>query len=80
MKNIKIAAAAMMAMATLAACSKGNVESADTATVPGIDTTAGMALPTTDTVVKTTITDTLHGEVSRDSAKKADSIKAAKRP
>ena len=79
MKSIKTATVAMMALAALTACSKGNVESAYTTTVPGIDTTAGMALPTTDTVVKTTITDTLHGEVSRDSAKKADSAKA-KRP
>ena len=79
MKSIKTATVAMMALAALAACSRGDVESADTTTVPGIDTTAGMALPTTDTVVKTTVTDTLHGEVSRDSAKKADSAKA-KRP
>jgi hypothetical protein len=75
--RIKTAAAAFVAMTALAACSKGDVESADTSTVPGIDTTAGMALPTTDTVVKTTITDTLQGEVSRDSASKA---KATKRP
>jgi hypothetical protein len=67
--RIKTAAAAFIAMTALAACTRGDVESADTTTVPGIDTTAGMALPTTDTVVKTTITDTLQGEVSRDSAK-----------
>jgi hypothetical protein len=73
--RIKTAAAAFIAMTALAACSKGDVESADTSTVPGIDTTAGMALPTTDTVVKTTLTDTLHGEVSRDSAAKAKSTK-----
>jgi hypothetical protein len=74
--RIKTAAAAFIAMTALAACSKGDVESADTTTVPGIDTTAGLALPTTDTVVKTTLTDTLHGEVSRDSAKaKKDTTK-----
>ena len=69
---MKTAAAAFVALTSIAACSRGDVESADTTMVPGIDTTAGMALPTTDTVVKTTITDTLQGEVSRDSAKKAD--------
>ena len=79
MKSIKTATVAMIALAALAACSRGDNETADTTTVPGIDTTAGMALPTTDTVVKTTVTDTIQGEVSRDSARKADSAKA-KRP
>lgn len=72
MKNTRIAVVALSAMTALAACGKGDVESADTTTIPGVDTTAGMALPTTDTVVKTTLTDTLRGEVPRDSAKKKD--------
>lgn len=61
--------AALLAVAVLAACSKGDVETVDTTTVPGVDTTAGMAMPTTDTVVKTTTTDTIQGEVKRDSVK-----------
>lgn len=65
--------AAFAALFALAACSKGN-ETADTTTIPGVDTTAGMAMPTTDTVVKTTTTDTLQGEVPR------DSVKGKKRP
>jgi hypothetical protein len=69
MKNIRTVVVAFAALAALAACRKGDVESADTATIPGVDTTAGLALPTTDTVVKTTITDTIRGEVPRDSAK-----------
>jgi hypothetical protein len=72
MKSTTIVAFA--ALVALAACSRGNVESADTTTVPGVDTTAGMAMPTTDTVVKTTTTDTLQGEVPR------DSVKGKKRP
>ncbi len=57
--------AAMIALTAIAACAKGDVETADTTTIPGVDTTAGLALPTTDTVVKTTTTDTLQGEVKR---------------
>jgi hypothetical protein len=72
MKNTKTVLVALVAMAALAACRKGDVESKDTSTIPGVDTTAGMALPTTDTVVKTTLTDTIRGEVPRDSAKKKD--------
>jgi hypothetical protein len=68
MRSTKTAVAAFIALTALAACSRGNNETADTTTVPGVDTTAGMALPTTDTIVKTTITDTLQGEVPRDSA------------
>lgn len=59
----------LLAAAALVACGKKDVESVDTTTVPGVDTTAGMAMPTTDTVVKTTTTDTLRGEVPRDSVK-----------
>ena len=70
MTSKKAIAAAFAAMTVLAACSKGDNETADTTTVPGVDTTAGMALPTTDTIVKTTETDTIQGEVPRDSAKK----------
>lgn len=59
----------LLAAAALVACGKKDVETVDTTTVPGVDTTAGMAMPTTDTVVKTTTTDTLRGEVPRDSVK-----------
>ena len=72
MKNTKTVVVALVAMAALTACKKGDVEKADTTTIPGVDTTAGMALPTTDTVVKTTLTDTIRGEVPRDSAKKKE--------
>jgi hypothetical protein len=67
--RIKTATAAFIALTALTACGKGEVESADTTTVPGVDTTAGLAMPTTDTVVKTTLTDTIQGEVPRDSVK-----------
>jgi hypothetical protein len=72
MKNTKTIVVALAAMTALAACNKGDVESKDTTTIPGVDTTAGLALPTTDTVVKTTLSDTIRGEVPRDSAKKKD--------
>lgn len=55
---------ALTALAALAACSKRDNETADTTTVPGVDTTAGMAMPTTDTIVKTTTTDTIQGKKS----------------
>jgi predicted small lipoprotein YifL len=70
MKAFKATVVAFIAISALSACGKkGDVESADTTTVPGVDTTAGMAMPTTDTVVKTTVTDTIQGEVPRDSVK-----------
>ena len=65
---------ALLALGALAACGKKDNETADTTTVPGVDTTAGMAMPTTDTIVKTTTTDTIQGEVPRDSVK--DSTKS----
>lgn len=70
----KTTIAALVALTALAACGKKDNETADTTTVPGVDTTAGLAMPTTDTIVKTTTTDTLQGEVPRDSVK--DSTKA----
>ena len=66
--KVKIAVA-FAAMTAIAACGKPNDETADTTTVPGVDTTAGLAVPTTDTIVKTTETDTIQGEVPRDSVK-----------
>ena len=78
MKNIRTAAAALVALTAFAACGKGDVEKADTTTIPGVDTTAGLAMPTTDTVVKTTLTDTLRGEVPRDSVKKDSASKTSK--
>ena len=65
---MKTIAAALMLVAA-AACSKADNETVDTMTVPGVDTTAGMAVPTTDTVLKTTTTDTIQGEARRDSVR-----------
>ena len=65
----KAAVAALVALCAVGACSKGDNTTADTTTIPGVDTTKGMAMPTTDTVVRTTKTDTLQGEVPRDSVK-----------
>jgi len=65
----KTTIAALVALTALAACGKKDNETADTTTVPGVDTTAGRAMPTTDTIVKTTTTDTIQGEVPRDSVK-----------
>ena len=67
--NTKAAVAALVALCAISACGKKDNETADTTTIPGVDTTKGMAMPTTDTVVRTTKTDTLQGEVPRDSVK-----------
>ena len=51
--------AGLAAAAALAACG-GDTEYSDTATVPGIDTSAGLAVPsTTDTLMTTTPVDTM---------------------
>jgi hypothetical protein len=73
MKVNKIAA--LVALTAAVACSKKDAETVDTTTVPGVDTTAGMAVPVTDTVVKTTTTDTIQGEAKRDSVKNATKSK-----
>jgi len=65
--------AAFIALAAVAACGKKDNETADTTTVPGVDTTKGVSVPVTDTVVKTTTTDTIQGEASKAAA---DSTKA----
>lgn len=62
MKKIAVVAFAVFAVA---ACGGADNEVADTTTVPGVDTTAGMAVPVTDTVVRTTTTDTIEGEARR---------------
>ena len=62
--------AALLALTVLVACGRKDNETVDTTTVPGVDTTAGMAVPTTDTVLKTTTTDTIQGEAKRDSVTK----------
>jgi hypothetical protein len=67
------------ALFAVAACSSADNETADTTTVPGVDTTAGMAVPVTDTVIRTTTTDTIQGEAKRDSMKDATDSKT-KRP
>lgn len=64
----KAAVLALVALCAVAACAKKN-ETADTTTIPGVDTTKGMAMPTTDTVIKTTTTDTIQGEVPRSKVK-----------
>ena len=71
MRTSKAAVAAFVVLGALAACNKNEKTTADTTTVPGVDTTKGMAMPTTDTVVKTTTTktDTIQGQVPRDSVK-----------
>jgi hypothetical protein len=69
MRTTRTVIALFAAAVTIAACGKKDNETADTTTIPGIDTTKGMAMPTTDTVVKTTTTDTIQGEVPRDSVK-----------
>jgi hypothetical protein len=66
--STKTAVAAFVVLCAITACGKKN-ETADTTTIPGVDTTKGVAMPTTDTVVKTTTTDTIQGEVPRDSVK-----------
>lgn len=68
MKKMAVVAFALFAVA---ACSRADNETADTTTVPGVDTTAGMAVPVTDTVIRTTETDTIQGEAKRDSVKDA---------
>ena len=70
---------ALLALGALAACGKKDNETADTTTVPGVDTTAGRAMPTTDTIVKTTTTDTIQGSVPRDSVRDTTKTKT-KRP
>jgi hypothetical protein len=72
--TMRAAGAALVALCAIAACSKKN-ETADTTTIRGVDTTAGKAVPVTDTVIKTTTTDTIQGEAKRDSVLKADSMK-----
>ncbi|HEX7019251.1 MAG TPA: hypothetical protein VF159_04535 [Gemmatimonadaceae bacterium] len=81
MKKHLTLAVAVAALAATAACNKSNEKtSADTTTVPGTDTVSGKALPTTDTVVKTTTTtkDTIQGEASDSAKAKADSLKEKK--
>ncbi|HMC57324.1 MAG TPA: hypothetical protein VKH19_19240 [Gemmatimonadaceae bacterium] len=65
--------AAFIALTAVAACGKKDNETADTSTVKGMDTTSGVSVPVTDTVVKTTTTDTIQGEASKAAA---DSTKA----
>ena len=76
----KTTIAALLALSALAACGKKDNETVDTTTVPGVDTTAGLAMPTTDTVLKKTEVDTIQGEVPRDSVKKDTKSKTTKKP
>jgi hypothetical protein len=77
---------ATVALIGVAACQGKNEQQAvDTSTTRAADTVAGRAVPTTDTIVKTTTTttDTIQGKVNEDSVKaakaKKDSIEAAKK-
>lgn len=67
--------AALIALSAAVACGKKDNETVDTTTVPGVDTTAGLAVPVTDTVLKKTTTDTIQGEAKRDSVKNATKSK-----
>lgn len=67
---MKLRTLSILALAAIAAtgCKKGDNDAesttADTTTVPGTDTvsqTVNTVVPTQDTVVKTTTTDTVHG-------------------
>jgi len=73
------AVAALVALCAISACSKGNEKTtADTTTVPGVDTSKGKPMATTDTIVKTTTTktDTLQGKATTTPSKtKAKSTK-----
>jgi hypothetical protein len=70
------AVAALIALCAVAACSKNEKTTADTTTIPGVDTTKGKAMATTDTIVKTTTTktDTLKGKAT-DTSKAASKTK-----
>lgn len=68
------------ALFALAACGPADNEVADTTTVPGVDTTAGLAVPVTDTLIKTTTTDTIQGEAKRDSLSRDSIARGTKRP
>ncbi len=67
--------AALIALSAAVACGKKDNETVDTTTVPGVDTTAGLAVPVTDTVLKKTEFDTIQGEAKRDSVKNATKAK-----
>lgn len=68
MKTTKTAVVAFVALTALAACGRADNETVDTMVVPGVDTSPGMAMPTTDTIVKTITTDTISGQ-RRDTTK-----------
>lgn len=65
MRSMKTAAAAFVALTAVAACGRNDMESSDTATVPAVDTSAGLALPSpmSDSALKA------------DSALRADSVR-----
>jgi hypothetical protein len=63
-----VAAAALVALCAVTACNKKNT-TADTSTMRGMDTVGNTTVPVTDTVVKTTTTDTIQGQAKTDSMK-----------
>ena len=68
MKNRTFSILALAAFVSLTACAKGDgddVVEQDTTTIPGADTITGpIVVPTEDSVITTTTTDTIEGEAS----------------
>jgi hypothetical protein len=52
MRAFRTTAAAFVAFTAMAACGRSDVESADTTTIPAVDTSPAAAMPATDTVVR----------------------------
>ena len=76
MNTTKAIVIGFTALLAVGACSKGDNTTADTSTLPGADTTkAGAVVPTTDTVIKTTTTDTIQGQ-AKDTGKKMDTTRS----
>jgi hypothetical protein len=76
----KILVAGLVLLGAMACAKADDNETVDTSTIRGTDTVSGKAVPVTDTVVKTTETDTIHG--SAHDTTKRDTTKAGttKRP
>jgi hypothetical protein len=70
MRALRTTAAALVALAALSACGRNDMESADTTTVPAIDSAPGTALPATDTVVRSSTTDSLQRDTTKTPATK----------
>lgn len=81
MQKQALAVVALVSLLGVGACNKGADKDdttntkADTTTIKGVDSVGNAAVPTTDTVVKTTTTDTIQGEASDSAKARADSLK-----